>query len=150
MDTQRSTGIKKKSVLMGRTNGEFQNGTGKVMVGYHVSSNSNRDSIEKTGLVSSWVGNDRRAKATKGVFFSTDKEYLDDFGGVKSDIWKVTVPIAGIEEDSHKENAFYSKDDIPRRNVERVGHFTKAPESDNKFAPYLEIHWHKEENCPNE
>ena len=135
---------------MVRNTGDFENGAGRVVVGYHVSPSRNRASIEQTGLTANWVDEDRRAKSTKGVFFSTDKDYLDDFGGVGDDIWKVTVPISHVKEDSHKEDAFYSIKDIDPKNVERVGHLVKAPESTNKFDPYLEIHWHPEEECPNE
>ena len=142
---------------MTRNNADFSSG-GSIDA-YHVSTKSNRSSIEKSGLIPGepWNGKKNRI----GVFgviqpkyvdkhaeYADNRPFFDDEGNVNpnegphegGDVWKFTVPAGTAVNDTWTKprgSAIRYPEAVSAANVERVGHVT----GDNQ------VHWHPEEQC---
>jgi hypothetical protein len=109
---------------------------------FHMSPKENRESIEADGLLPS-----KRYESTrKGVYFMPDAPntaYGDDVYKLKPDS-KTEIHL-----DNEDPGAVYSRKKIPTKNFERVGHVFKHPKLKSNYNILgEEVHWHKEEDCP--
>lgn len=113
---------------------------------FHVSDRENRESIERTGLRATPIygpGDEETGK--KGVFIT--KEPSDEYG---DDIYAADLAANGVEDKRVSAVGWhynpYPADhvimDAGISDVKRVGHFYNNGTS-------TEVHWHKEEECPN-
>jgi hypothetical protein len=116
------------------------NYTGHKYSLYHVSPADNRPGIEKTGLEASTVNNglDERDEQfyEKGpgvwVAESPQHDYGDDIYGIHKD----------YDTERDREDHDFIPHDVPTSDFKRVGHTYFNPNG------HTEVHWHKEEYCP--
>ena len=110
---------------------------------FHVSDRSNRRSIERTGTLQPSPIYDGEGEETddKGVFVTTqpNDEYGHDI--YAADLSKYPVDSAGSWHYNPQPHDYvvFNKN---ISDVKRVGHFYDNGNS-------TEVHWHKEEECPN-
>ena len=106
---------------------------------YHVSHNSNRESIESSGLrPNKWM-----ETAKKGVYMMPDSPNTAYSRG-EGDIYEVKPnKKTTIHNDEIDPGAVYSKKTIPPKDFKRIGHVFSGKNGEV-------IHYHKEEDCTGE
>jgi hypothetical protein len=125
---------------------------------FHVSPRRNRAGIEANGLQAREVYNDQSDKSNGTGVFVSDKpevDYGDDIYGIENPPTgrKITTSIWGrtheydegkhdVEEALETDGVFIPHD-VPISDFKRVGHVKRT----NNGA---EVHWHKEEDCPDD
>jgi len=109
---------------------------------YHSSPTHNRESIERDGLIPS----KRFEGARKGVYMMPDHPNV----AYGDDIYEMTPSKnTVIHDDPIDQGGVFSRKKIPTSDFKRVGHLFSAPHLKTDFNILgEEIHWHKEEDCP--
>jgi hypothetical protein len=125
---------------------------------FHVSPKRNRAGIEANGLEANDAYNDQSDTSNGvGVFIShePDPSYGDDIYGIENPPTgrKATISFMGRTreydegkhdlEDALDTEGVFIPHDVPTSDFKRIGHVFS-----NNGHP--EIHWHKEEECPDE
>lgn len=135
----------------GRRSIPFEISSGNISGPIHLTNRKNRASVEKNGLLRS----DTVAKGNAdpieghdltGVYFFRNPyvAHQEESEGASAhqDIWELThAHRYDFQDDPHYggDTAIYTSNTVPPQHLRRVGHTT---------ANY-EVHWHKEEDCPN-
>lgn len=107
---------------------------------FHSSDRENRESIESRGLIASKPWDDEPA----GVYLHVGKPYPAREDGTQ-DVYQVTPnPNLPVHEDTLEQGNVFIPRKVPISDFKRVGHFYRNADG------HPEIHWHKEEECPND
>ena len=107
---------------------------------FHTSDKENRESIESQGLVASKPWDDE----PKGVYLHVGKPYPAR-QDPNQDVYQV-IPTSSsipIHKDTGEEGNVFIPRTVPISDFKRVGHFYRTADG------HPEMHWHKEEDCPN-
>jgi hypothetical protein len=130
-------------------NNEFEFAKSNITGPVHFTFKQNRKNIEKNGLLRSdpvaighaepFEGHD-----LSGVYFYYPPgvaEQENGIHGANMDVWELTHKhqYELNDDPTMTGEAIYTPDDVEPRHLRRVGHTT---------ANY-ELHWHREEDCPN-
>lgn len=135
---------------MGANKKDFQGGFEGFTEAYHVSPRYTRQSIEANGLDPARSGTFSFSDGSwlRGVFGHVHKEDVNPVyatvwqtRGINEggDVYRYRLPNVGNQWDENSIlDSVRTSRKIPPRHIERVGHVTIGGE----------LHWHKEEECP--